>query len=216
MTCFQVLGWRFPVYLFDQHTAYLAASNILLPYDPDNPRQKQRKSLSAACCVYGLEGWQSIDKPEIAKAIGEGRWREYGRDAVLEYCEEDVAMSVKLLRAQLRRRLDHRGHTLLAAADTERVIWWSEYSAKSVAMIQARGMPIDNELWWLATQQHKPAVIGELRRRFDPSYDTDEPIFDAEGRWSLARFERGLLIPASPPGHASIVAGSTPKAIRSG
>src|SRR5215510_5625725 len=26
MTCFMVLGWKFPVHIFDQHTAYLATS----------------------------------------------------------------------------------------------------------------------------------------------------------------------------------------------
>src|SRR5262249_2669009 len=31
MTCFHVLGWQFPTHIFDQHTAYLAAGNILLP-----------------------------------------------------------------------------------------------------------------------------------------------------------------------------------------
>ena len=31
MTCFMALGWEFPAHIFDQHTAYLAASNILLP-----------------------------------------------------------------------------------------------------------------------------------------------------------------------------------------
>src|SRR5262249_2665416 len=35
MTCSKVLGWKFPDHVFDQHTAYLAASNILLPYNPD-------------------------------------------------------------------------------------------------------------------------------------------------------------------------------------
>src|SRR6516165_1805692 len=29
MTCFAVLGWQAPKHVFDQHTAYLAASNIL-------------------------------------------------------------------------------------------------------------------------------------------------------------------------------------------
>ena len=33
MTCFLVLGWRFPVHVYDLHTAYLATTNILLPYD---------------------------------------------------------------------------------------------------------------------------------------------------------------------------------------
>ncbi len=35
MTCFLTLGWKFPEHIFDLHTAYLAVSNILLPYDPD-------------------------------------------------------------------------------------------------------------------------------------------------------------------------------------
>src|SRR5215813_15653780 len=29
MTCFKVLDWKFPVHIFDLHTAYLAASNVL-------------------------------------------------------------------------------------------------------------------------------------------------------------------------------------------
>ena len=76
MTCFQVLGWQFPRYVYDLHTAYLATSNILLPYEPDTKRTKTRKGLSDACAAYGIEGWEAIDKPELAKAIGEGRWRE--------------------------------------------------------------------------------------------------------------------------------------------
>ena len=82
LTCFIVLGWPFPVHVFDLHTAYLAASNILLPYNPDEVRKRQRKGLSDACRAYGIEGWENIDKPAIAKAIAEGRWREYGKEAV--------------------------------------------------------------------------------------------------------------------------------------
>ena len=62
MTCFMVLGWQFPVHIFDLHTAYLAASNILLPYNPDEVKQKPRKRLSDACRAYGIEGWENIDK----------------------------------------------------------------------------------------------------------------------------------------------------------
>src|SRR5262245_24078412 len=102
MTCFKVLGWKFPAHIFDQHTAYLATSNILLPYSHDEERKKPRKRLSDACRAYGIEGWERIDKETIAKDIGEGRWRDYGREIVFEYCEEDVRMSVRLLRAQLR------------------------------------------------------------------------------------------------------------------
>ena len=137
MTCFLMLGWRFPVHVYDLHTAYLATTNILLPHDPDEVRKKPRKRLSDACRAYGIEGWENIDKPEIAEAIGAGRWREYGREAVFQYCEEDVRASTELLRRQLA------GHGSRAPVDPARVMRWSIYSAKTVARIQARGMPID-------------------------------------------------------------------------
>ena len=180
------LGWQFPVHVFDLHTAYLAASNILLPYDPDEVRKKPRKRLSDACRAYGIEGWEQIDKEAIARDIGEGRWREYGQETVYDYCEEDVRTSAQLLRAQLC------GRAGLPAADVERVLHWSNYSAKAVAQIQARGMPIDVALWNLV-QENKAAVIGELLRQYDPSYGSDDPIYTPEGEWSYARFESWLV-----------------------
>jgi hypothetical protein len=191
MSCFLVLNWRFPDHIFDLHTAYLAASNILRPYDPDENYNKPRKRLSDACRAYGIHGWERIEKEEIAKAIAEGRWREYGRERVFEYCEEDVRMSVMLLRAQLRQRCNQYGHILLPAADVERVLHWSNYSAKSVAQIQARGMPIDVPLWNLV-QENKGPVISGLLQQFDPSHNDDDPIYTSDGNWSYARFERWL------------------------
>src|SRR5262245_29712279 len=61
-------------------------------------------------------------------------------------------------------------------------------------------MPIDMTLWNLV-QENKQAVIGELLRRFDPSHDSDDPIYSPEGEWSYARFERWLIrtgVPAWP------------------
>ena len=103
LTCFMQPNpnWEFPRHIFDLHTAYLATSNILLPHDPDNKRKRERKNLAAACRAFGITGWENIDKPAIAEAIGQGRWREYGKEAVLNYCEEDVRNSTKLLRAML-------------------------------------------------------------------------------------------------------------------
>jgi len=185
MTCFIQLGWKFPAHLFDQHTAYLATSNLLLPYEPDETRKKSPKDLSAACRAYGIEGWENIDKKSIAKDIGEGRWRLHGREAVLAYCEEDVVMSVALLRRQLT------GYHRREPVDVSRVLHWSDYSARTVARIQARGMPIDMELW-NAMQENKPAIVGALLRQFDPSYDDDEPIYSIDGGWSDSRFEAWL------------------------
>jgi DNA polymerase I len=193
MMCFKELGWRFPVHIFDQHTAYLAASNKLLPYNPDEKRARERKRLSDACRAYGIEGWENIDKKEMQEAIGNGTWRgRYSPKEILAYCEEDVRMSTLLLRAQLREYRDDCGCMLLPAADTDRVIHWSNYSAKAVALIESRGMPIDVALWNLV-QENKSAVIGELLRRFDPSYGDEETIYTPDGEWGYARFERFLI-----------------------
>jgi hypothetical protein len=194
LTCFMVLGWKFPEHVFDLHTAYLAASNVLLPHNPDELRKRPRKRLADACRAYGIEGWEQIDKESIAKDIGEGRWRDHGQDAVFKYCEEDVRASALLLNRQLR------GRPTLPPANVDLVLHWSNYSAKAVAKSQAKGMPIDGPLWNLV-QENKAAVIGELLRQFDPSYGSDDPIYSPDGEWSYARFERWLTstgVPAWP------------------
>jgi DNA polymerase-1 len=194
LTCFMTLGWKFPEHIFDLHTAYLAASNVLLPHDPDEVRRKPRKRLADACRAYGIPGWEQIDKDVIARDIGEGRWRDHGQDAVYEYCEEDVRGSALLLRHQLC------GRPGLPPADVARVLHWSNYSAKVVAQIQAKGMPIDVSLWNLV-QENKAAVIAALLRQFDPSYGSDDPIYTPAGEWSYERFERWLVragVPAWP------------------
>lgn len=185
MTCFLTLGWKFPTHIFDSCTAYLAASNLLLPHDDEN-RRKPTKTLSDACRAYGITGWENIDKGQISADIGNGLWQKYGSEKVMEYCAEDVAMTAALFRAQLRGR----GRRLLPA-DTERALHWSN-SAKSVALIQARGMPIDVPLWHLV-QENKAAVVAELLRRFDPSHLDDDPIYSPDGGWSYARFEQCLV-----------------------
>jgi hypothetical protein len=182
MTCFRVLAWKFPTHVFDQHTAYLAASNELLPYNPAEVRNKPRKRLSDACRRCGIEGWERIDKESVSKAIGDGTWREqYSPEEVVDYCEEDVRMAVKLLRAQLQ-----------TGADVSRILHWSNYSAKAIALIQARGMPIDTDLWNLV-QENKAAVIADLIRQFDPSYGSPCQIYTPEGKWSYKRFEQWLI-----------------------
>jgi hypothetical protein len=169
MTCFKMLGWKFPIHIFDLHTAHLAASNILLPYSPGEVHKKPLKGLSEACRAHGLEGWKNIDKDAIAKAIGDATWRgRYSPQEVVDYCEEDARMEMLLLRAQLR-----------FGTDIPRILHWSDYSAKAVALIQARGMPIDMVLWNLV-QENKATIIAALIRQFDPSYGSPYPIYTPE------------------------------------
>jgi DNA polymerase I len=186
LTCFMTLGWKFPEHVFDLHTAYLAASNELLPHNPDEKRKKPSKRLPDACRAYGIAGWELIDKETMAKDIGEGRWQLHGQPAVFDYCEEDVKKSTELLHAMLRGRGE------FAPSDVARVLHWSNYSAKAIARIQTRGMPIDMRLWNLV-QENKQAVVAELLRQFDPSHGSGEPIYDGEGHWADARFERHLV-----------------------
>jgi hypothetical protein len=186
LTVFMQLGWKFPVHVFDLHTAYLAASNILLPYEPELKRVKPRKGLSDACHAYSIEGWQSIDKPTMAKDIGEGRWDKYGKEAVLTYCQEDVQKSTEMMRAMLRPNLN----TL--QVDAQRVMFWSEYSVKAIAQIQAKGMPIDMELW-NRIQENKTAIIHALLQKFDPGFGTPYQIYSDDGEWAYERFERWLI-----------------------
>jgi hypothetical protein len=122
----------------------------------------------------------------MSKDIGEGNWHRYGKEAVLTYCEEDVSKSIQLSRWLLL------GNTQFPAADVDRICHWSNYAAKSVAMIQARGIPWDMELWNLV-QENKAAVIRELIRQFDPSQGDDDPIYTPDGEWSYDRFEQYLL-----------------------
>lgn len=186
LTCFMMLGWRFPAHVFDLHTAYLSVSNILFPFEPELKRVKPRKGLADACHAYDIQGWQFLEKKTMAQDIGEGRWRKYGKPAVLAYCEEDVKKSAELLRAMLRP-----GRTTLRV-DVQRVMFWSEYSAKAIARVQAQGMPIDLEVWNLI-QENKAAIIHALRLKFDPSFGSDDPIYNEEGEWSYERFERWLI-----------------------
>jgi hypothetical protein len=177
LTCFISVGWSFPPHVLDLHTAYLAASNVLAPWDSNE--QKPRKRLPDACRAYGIQGWENIDKEVIAKDIAAGNWRKWGREAVISYCEEDVAMTVKLLQGQLLG--------VPRIKPTPLVMHWSEYSAKAIARVQARGMPIDVARWNLV-QENKAAVIAALIRRFDPSYGSPFPIYTPEGGWSYQRF----------------------------
>jgi DNA polymerase I len=181
LTCFMQLGWKFPKHIFDSHTAFLAKANILLPYSHEEKPKKVRKRLPDACRAYAIEGWELVDKDTIAADIGRGNWEKYGRDVSLSYCEEDVRMTVQLLRAQIHDR----------TTSVDRVLHWSNYSAKATAQIQARGMPIDMTLWNIV-QENKAAVIEALIRRFDPTYGSDCPIYNLDGSTSYKQLEQGL------------------------
>ena len=133
----------------------------------------------------------------MAQDIGEGRWREYGKQAVFTYCEEDVRKSSELFRRQVT------GYEDIAPIDVARVLRWSEYSAKAVSRIQARGMPIDMPLWNFV-QEHKGAVIAALIRRYDPSHIDGCPGAYLHDRRRMVR--RPIRAMAGPCRHSGLAA----------
>ena len=166
-------------------------------------RKRPRKRLSDACRAYGIEGWERIDKETIARRHRRGplaRIRAGSRFRILR--GRRATSPRRCCATQLR------GRPGLPPADVERVLHWSNYSAKAVAQIQARGMPIDMPLWNLV-QENKTAVVGELLRQFDPSHGSDDPIYTPEGEWSYARFEHWLASTGVPRGRGWRAAGST-------
>jgi hypothetical protein len=203
MTCFMVRGWPFPKHIFDLHTAYLAISNMLPPWDQacDESYKKPGKGLADACRTYGIKGWENIEKKTVAKDIGEGRWQKYGQQYVFDYCEEDVKNSTELLRAMIR------GDRGLPAVNVNHILHWSNYSAKCIAPIQSCGIPWDTELWDI-TQANNLNVIRALCEKFDPSFydkktygrDDDGPIYNENGEFSYKRFEHHLAQPCYRPG----------------
>ena len=187
MTCFMTLGWKFPVHVFDLHTAYLAASNILLPYNPDEVRKRQRKTPARRLPRLRDRG---LGAHRQGKDRGRHRRRPLAQlrhEAVFDYCEEDVRKSTYCC----CRAIARTSVTIATRRRRARAALVELFSAKAVAQIQARGMPIDMPLWNLV-QENKAAVIGALLRQFDPSHGSDDPIYTPEGEWSYDRFERWL------------------------
>ena len=77
------------------------------------------------------------------------------REAVLEYCEEDVRMSLRLLlRAELRGHAAMPGLPMSSACCTGRTT-----APRRSHGSKRRGMPIDMPLWNLV-QENKAAVIA--------------------------------------------------------
>src|SRR5262249_19455985 len=103
----------------------------------------------------------------------------------------DVDAESRLLRAQLRGT-DHYD-----PADVPRNLHWAEYSAKAIALIQARGLPIDMLNWNLVLENRDDVVVN-LIRRLDPSHSSPCPIYSDEGEWSYRRFEEWLAFAGVP------------------
>jgi hypothetical protein len=123
MGCHLALGWPLPKHILDLYVAFRTITNGLsLPCGA---------GLLGALVYFGLDAMDAIEKNVMRElALRGGPWTADEKQALLDYCEEDVRA--------LRRLLT----PLLGRIDLRRVIYHSRYM-KSVARMEHVGTPID-------------------------------------------------------------------------
>ena len=158
MTCFMALGWKFP-------DAHLRSAHRLSGGEQHPAALQSGRGAQAAAQA-------PVRRLPRLRHRGLGAHRQ-GNDR-----EGHRRRSLARLRPRGRLRILRRGRAAVGGAAapaiagpvavshrpaSTHVLHWSNYSAKAIAQIQARGMPIDMPLWNLV-QENKAAVIGELLR----------------------------------------------------
>ena len=199
MTCFAVLGWQFPEHVFCQHTAYLAASNVLLPWVPDEEKRHAKGSASAwstlAARTASPVGKTSIKK-RSRKILAMVTGRSTAARPCSEYCAEDVPQGGRAFppAGTARPRSGSSRPTFRGCCIGPSI------RQRPSRKCKAKGMPIDTRLW-NAVQENKGrrdrGAVAEIRSEFRHR----RPIFSPDGHWEDFRFEQYLRragVPAWP------------------
>ena len=129
--CYRMLGWPMPERILDPYVEFRNLTNGL--YKPAGA------GLLGALVYFGLDAMDAVEKKEIQEAIGSNTWQErYTPEAILNYCEQDVAALVRLL------------PRMLPYIDLLRALLRGRYMA-AVSAMEHDGTPID------------VAMLGRLR-----------------------------------------------------
>lgn len=146
---FHVLGWPAPSRTLDLFFEYRAARNGL--------NTASDSSLLGALVANGLPAMDGAEKQEMRQlAIRGGPYTAAERDALLDYCQEDVMALSRLLPA------------MLSTIDVPRALLRGRY-AWAVAAMEHRGTPIDVPLYghlrrrWQGVQR---ALVDEVDQRY--------------------------------------------------
>ena len=129
--CYRVLGWPMPERILDPYVEFRNLTNGL--------HKPAGAALLGALVYFGLDAMDAVEKKEIQEAIGSNTWQErYTPEAILNYCEQDVAALVRLL------------PRMLPYIDLLRALLRGRYMA-AVSAMEHDGTPID------------VAMLGRLR-----------------------------------------------------
>jgi hypothetical protein len=123
MGCHLALGWPLPVNVLDLFTEFRNATNgLALPCGA---------GLLGALAWYGLDGIDAAEKDSMRLLVQRGGpWTDAERQALLDYCEKDLASLARLLPAMERE------------LDVPRALLGGRYM-KSAAGIEHNGVPLD-------------------------------------------------------------------------
>jgi DNA polymerase I len=143
--CHLALGWPAPARILDLFTEFRDRTNGLTT--------PAGAGLLGALTFFGLDGMGATEKEEMrALILRGGPWSEQEREAIIQYCESDVAALARLLPVMLPR------------IDLPRALLRGRYMAAAAAM-EHNGVPIDMatleqlRLNWTAFQDQLIAAI---------------------------------------------------------
>ncbi len=145
MGCHLALGWQLPVNILDLFTEFRNATNGLsLPCGA---------GLLGALAWYGLQSIEAAEKDSMRLLVQRGGpWSDAEQQALLDYCETDVAALARLLPA------------MEGELDVPRALLRGRYM-KAAAQIEHNGIPLDVRTLarfreqWAAVQDHLIAEI---------------------------------------------------------
>jgi DNA polymerase I len=164
--CFRFLGWSMPERVLDLYTEFRNLTNGWQTIAGNN--------LLGALAHFGLDGIGVEEKEEMRQRILQGGpWLPEEPQAILNYCETDVAALSRLLPAMMPR------------VDLGRALLRGRYMA-AVATMEFYGVPVNTE--------RLSQIVGAwdtIRDRLITRINPDYQVYDGR-TFKLDRFERFL------------------------
>jgi hypothetical protein len=160
--CHLALGWAVPTFVLDLYAEFRVRTNGL--------KLPAGRGLPGALIYFGLDALDAMEKDQMRQlALRGGPYTQGEREALLTYCEGDVAAVERLFRANANK------------IDIDRALLRGRYMV-AAARIEATGIPVDTD-----TLQRLEANWGRLQR------DATAVVDATLGVYPGGRFEERLL-----------------------
>jgi len=167
LTCHLTLGWELPENVLDLYVEFKNFTN--------GRTLAHGAGLLGAMAYFGLDCISVAEKVEMRElAMRNGPWSKEEQQALLDYCESDVAGLARLL-PKMTPRLD-----------LPRALLRGRYM-KTVAQIEHRGIPVDTQALALL-QESWEGIKGRLITEIDSRYG----VFEGQ-TFKRDRFEQYLI-----------------------